>query len=631
MGLKKDSPEWKEFESLLLEYSIEANERGTPVVPFGEEHAPFSSEELFAFFLDYFYRIGVNDGVVDPKNVVITVPFHATISERRSILLATHLADVSVLGFMHSTTAAAFYYGIRRRGFDKEVNIIVFDVGATHTEAGVYSLSPPGPNATFGDKLGTLKTIKVLSDKTLGGRAFDLCIAREMENEAVEKLNISRVIGKKTAAELKSQYSLLRAANKVREVLSANTQTPYTVEGISRDKDFSSTFTREQFERACGGLFDRVKALATEVIKESGIPVKKLDAFEMMGGVSRTPKIISDISAILKRDVDRTMNMDEAAAIGSAYFAVKKSVHYKSKSFRVDERVPYPVYFSLSTNTSNSSRRLLLSSDELIGQSFSITFEADTNFELDFYDSDSAPQPFLKETFSSVESLLKLYEPSVQHENNTHMVRIQMRVNSTGLPQIEEADIIFRRVENATKHGKSGNETAEPVLETRRHSFVLTSKPTWYDPAEPSKEELEKSKEKISLIETSERIKYERAHAKNDLETFIFWAKREGVLENSDVTSKITEKQLEEYAALLEKSLNWLEDGEGSYDSCTGEMYENKLSELKETLQSYLPVEEPKTNSTTQEVNSTVGEEDVDFEMGTDEPAEPDETLEGDL
>ncbi|EPY26343.1 hypoxia up-regulated 1 [Strigomonas culicis] len=633
IGVQDKTEELKDFEQLLYEYKFGFSPRGTSQVLIDGVKEPYTTEELYAMMFTYFKHIAVNDDIIDPKSVVLTLPFHSTLSERRSILEAAHFSDTRVLAYMHSTTAAAFYYGVRRRGFEgRTVNLVIFDVGSTHSEIGVYTFSPPKNNSAFSEKLGTLSTRTVLVDKTLGGRAFDLCIARVMEKEAVEKMGIKPVIGGKTQAQLKSQYSLLRAANQVREILSVNSVTPFTVEGIAPDRDFDSHFSREQFEAECGHLFTRVTKLASDALAASGLSKSEIDAFEMMGGASRTPKIITDVSVFLGKDVDRTMNMDEAAAIGAAYYAVKISPHYRSKSFKVQERVPFPLYFSVYPafhSNKPSARRMLLHSDAFIGDAVSITFNRTDDFTVRLYQSETTEEPFAEVRVEGVKKkldVMNFFEPLIAHENNSHLVRLQLLINETGLPMVDASDVVYRYVTNVTERHSvtdaadeedAHNESAPHVkyvykLKTRKRELHVPATLHWFHPRELTEEEAAHIAERLFAVDEHERVKAERAHARNDLESFIFWAKREGILENTTIVKKTDAKLLGEFEQQLRDALEWLEDGDGSMDSCPTKEYKSLLSQLKEQASGIQkPLEPVPVPSENDAAATSEGEEDL--------------------
>ncbi|CAM43685.1 conserved hypothetical protein [Leishmania braziliensis MHOM/BR/75/M2904] len=619
IGIRKDSHLLSFFFDLHYEYHIGFNNHGSAIVSICDNKDPFTAEELYSMVLSYCRTAAVNDEVVDPNGIVVTIPFHTSPAARRAILDAARLSGLNVLGLMHSTTAAAFYYGVRHRGFgNNSLKMVVFDLGSTHTEVGVYEFLPAAKRAPFSSAFGVLRTLGVVEDRSLGGRAFDLCVARVIEKEARTKLGIEPVLGGLSAVQLKSQFSLLRAANKVRETLSVNSNTPYTVEGIAPDRDFHSSMTRATFESECDPLFQRVKGLAANVASVVNISFEEINSFEMMGGLSRTPRIIADLSKVIGRGVDRTMNMDEAAAIGAGYYAAKLSPLYHAKSLKLDETIPYRIDFEVDPPLSKekpAARRPLFSvADFLLGDSVSLTFNRTEDFSINFYTEGDATRPFVSVTVTGVKQALTRMNslPSVvKHANNSHMIRLQIVLNETGLVQVEYAEAVVRYAEEVTQNTRE-NVTGEQSSETKpveksvkvvkmRHQVVdLTATLAWKNPTELTSEEMESSQAKLKTIWHAEHVKHLRATAKNNLETYIFWTKYEGVADNAELTATAgataIQRVMDEVTAVQE----WLEGGEGALDHCAASEYDSRLGNLRKMVSELTKKPEEATNIVTE-------------------------------
>lgn len=604
VGIRKDSDLHSVFQELQYEYHVNFNKHGSATVDICNIQDPFSAEELYSLILSYCKAAAVHDDVVDPTGVVVTIPFHTSPVERRSILEAARYSGLKVLGLMHSTTAAAFYYGVRHRGFEnRTVKLLVFDLGATHTEVGVYEFSPAPRRPSLQNAFGTLRTLGVVEDRSLGGRAFDLCVARIIEAEAREKLNIGPVLGGKSAAQLKSQFSLLRAANKVRETLSVNSYTPYTVEGIVPDKDFHSTMSRATFESGCSDLFDRVKQLAGDVTKSINISLSDLNAFEMMGGISRTPKIIADLSAALGREVDRTMNMDEAAAMGAGYYAAKLSPLYHTKSLRLEESIPYYVEFEvlpqLDKKKPLTRRPLFVGEGHLLGEPVSLTFNRTDDFVVDLFAGASSKEPIatievtgVKKSLSSIGAL----SPPLKHPNNSHMIRLQLVMSEAGLIHLEHAEAVVRyaaEVAQKTRENVTDPTTGEvkevdqtkTVTRMRHRTSPIAATLVWKNPSDPTPQEASASEKKLTAIWDAEHVKHVRATAKNNLETYIFWIKYDGVADNAELANIAGAEAVQSVLDTVASIQEWLEDGDGGSDACPAAEYDARHAELKRLVQ----------------------------------------------
>src|SRR5262249_46851021 len=153
------------------------------------------------------------------------------------------LAGVNVVATMHSTTAFALQRGIREQGFGNETkHIMIFDLGTSRLDVGVYEYKPPAPpakgkrvrNAEF---YGALTTKAIVSYPAVSGRALDGCLAKMIEDRFVAATKLPRVLGGETLNQRKSIIALMRAANKAKEMLTSNKRATVIAEGMAPNKD----------------------------------------------------------------------------------------------------------------------------------------------------------------------------------------------------------------------------------------------------------------------------------------------------------------------------------------------------------------------------------------------------------
>lgn len=88
-------------------------------------------------------------------------------------------------------------------------------------------------------KKGELKVLGSAYDKNFGGRDFDFAIANHFADELDSKYKV------KVRENPKSFSRILASAERIKKILSANSQAPFSVESVINDIDFSSSLTRE--------------------------------------------------------------------------------------------------------------------------------------------------------------------------------------------------------------------------------------------------------------------------------------------------------------------------------------------------------------------------------------------------
>ena len=142
----------------------------------------------------------------------------------------------------------------------------------------------------------------------------------------------------------KALIKLLHEAERAKQVLSANMEYTAQVEGLIDEIDFKHRITREQFENLCADLFERVKRPVEEALNTSGITLDEIQQVLLFGGSTRIPRVQDELTKSLGGiDLGKSLNTDEAAAMGAVYQAAALSKGYRVKKFIVKDANQYPI------------------------------------------------------------------------------------------------------------------------------------------------------------------------------------------------------------------------------------------------------------------------------------------------
>jgi hypoxia up-regulated 1 len=145
---------------------------------------------------------------------------------------------------------------------------IFYDMGAGSTVASLISFQNVPADPRLPKK--TIPQLEVKSvgfDKTLGGHEFDLRLQKLLAQQFDAKSGSSGAIYKNQ----RSMMKLLTQANKVKEILSANTEIGVSVESLMDDVDFKSKVTRAEFDELCKDLVERVTGPVKSVVERAGL------------------------------------------------------------------------------------------------------------------------------------------------------------------------------------------------------------------------------------------------------------------------------------------------------------------------------------------------------------------------
>eukprot|EP00249_Psilotum_nudum_P022820 c28651_g1_i2 orf=645-3266(-) len=315
------------LDSQYLPYDIVEDARGAASIRIEDGETVFSSEELVAMLLNYGKSLAEAHvkGVI--KDAVITVPPYLGQTERECLLDAAQLAGLTVLALLNEHSGAALQYGIDKDFSNGSRNVVFYDMGANSVYAALvyysaYTSKEFGRNVT----VNQFQVKDVRWDASLGGQTLEMKLveyfADEFNKQVGGGLNIRQ--HPKSLAKLKKQVK------RTKEILSANTEAPLSVEALYGDLDFRSTISRVKFEELCKDLWEQALGPIKEVLKHSGLTVEDLDGVELIGGATRVPKLQAVLSEFLgKRDLDRHLDADEAIALGAALHAANLSDGFK--------------------------------------------------------------------------------------------------------------------------------------------------------------------------------------------------------------------------------------------------------------------------------------------------------------
>ncbi|KAM9886817.1 hypothetical protein OXX69_013591, partial [Metschnikowia pulcherrima] len=134
-----------------------------------------------------------------------------------------------------------------------------------------------------------------------GGRDFDHAIANHFAEEFKAKYKID------VKSNPKAFYRVLAAAERVKKVLSANTQAPINVESLMDDIDVSSSLTRDELEQYVTPLLNRIHVPIEVALKDAGLTTADIDSIEIIGGCTRVPCLKNKLSEIFGKPLSTTL------------------------------------------------------------------------------------------------------------------------------------------------------------------------------------------------------------------------------------------------------------------------------------------------------------------------------------
>lgn len=352
LGRTADHPIVQEVKNQYFPYQIYTNET-TGATTFKVDDTQYTPEELMALILQHVKDMSEAFGGKAIKDCVITVPSSFTQHEREAVYTAADIADLKVLTLIEENTAAAVHYALDRT-FDNPANVMFFNMGAGQLEVTVAQFSSQTVKEAGKNK--TVSAFEIVGkawDGSLGGFNFDVRLAELLADR------FNAAWGKKASGKgqdlrnhLLPMTKLRVQANKVKEILSANTEFPVRAEQLHADVDLNTKVTRAEFEEACEDLFARITGPIETALQRANLKVEDLHSVELLGGAVRMPrvkKILDGFFSAAKVEVGQHLNGDEAMAMGAAFRAANLSTAFRVRKIGASDVSSFGVSVRLNT------------------------------------------------------------------------------------------------------------------------------------------------------------------------------------------------------------------------------------------------------------------------------------------
>ncbi|KAK9267521.1 hypothetical protein L1049_009949 [Liquidambar formosana] len=465
-------------------------------------------------------------------------------------------------------------------------------------------------------------------DPELGGQTMELQLVEYFADEFNKQMGNGVDVRKspKAMAKLKKQVK------RTKEILSANTMAPISVESLYDDRDFRSTISREKFEELCADLWEKSLIPVKEVLKHSGMNVDDIYAVELIGGATRVPKLQAKLQEFLgKNDLDKHLDADEAIVLGAALHAANLSDGIKlNRKLGMVDGSSYGFFFELDgpdlLKDENSRQLLVQRMKKLPSKMFrSIVHNKDFEVSLAYESEGPLPpgvssHPFAQYDVSGLTNASEKY--SSRNLSSPIKANLHFSLSRSGILSLDRADAVVEisewvevpklnlTVENSTTTSPNISVEAGPQntseesndnlnIDTSNSSVTEQStvdlgaekklkKRTFRVPLKIvektvglgmplSKESLDEAKRKLEALDKKDAERRRTAELKNNLEGYIY-ATREK-LESSEQFEKIsTSQERESFIEKLEEVQEWLyTDGEDA----TANEFQERLDLLK--------------------------------------------------
>ena len=233
---------------------------------------------------------------------VITVPAYFNDDQRKATKDAGLIAGLEVERIINEPTAASLAYGLDKKG---EETIAVYDLGGGTFDISVLEIAE-----------GVFEVKATNGDTQLGGDNWDeqiiLWLIEEFKNDQ----------GIDLSGDPMAMQRLKEEAEKAKMALSSSQSTdinlPFITADASGPKHLNINLSRSKLEQICDDLYSRTKAPFESCLKDAGLDLGSVGNLVLVGGMTRSPRIVELAKELGGKDPNQGVNPDEVVAIGAA-------------------------------------------------------------------------------------------------------------------------------------------------------------------------------------------------------------------------------------------------------------------------------------------------------------------------
>ncbi|MBI5724240.1 MAG: molecular chaperone DnaK [Planctomycetes bacterium] len=236
------------------------------------------------------------------ERAVITVPAYFNDSQRQATKEAGEIAGFKVERILPEPTAAALAYGLNK---NKNEKVAVFDFGG-----GTFDISV----LDIGDNV--FEVLSINGDTHLGGDDLDEILINYIADEFKRQEGID--LRKDAMALQRLKEAAEKAKCELSTAMEANINLPFITATAEGPKHLTLTLTRAKFEQLCEPIFQKLVGPCKQAMADAKITPPEIKECILVGGSTRIPRVRQLVKDLFAKEPNKSVNPDEAVAIGAA-------------------------------------------------------------------------------------------------------------------------------------------------------------------------------------------------------------------------------------------------------------------------------------------------------------------------
>lgn len=525
------------------------------------------------------------------KGLVVTVPPFFNIHQRQALEDAIELSGIPLVSLIDSGSAVMTNFASGRQFSEIPTYFLVYDMGAGSTTATLVSVKEENSSVCidvegigYDDELGGLYYTEIIKNKLI-----EMLLT---QNPAIKRSLLLK--------DFRAMNKLWKEAERVKTIISANTEVTSRIESVYEDIDFRSHLSRSSFETEMSNEVARVTdpvfaALKRDLVKREALDWKDLEGIIFMGGSTRIPFVQKTIQDAFKDKVLKFVNTDEAGVMGATLRGVGISKMFKSKNITVVDRSLWDYNATFSLNSSQPVN--IFTRGAPVNSISSISLPVSELQDFNLIVSENG-EDFAKYSIGQVSKAINDLNPKQHKDGNTLSVNATFQLTHSHLIKLLDIWVEIHpqsSLESSISAFSTDSSNSEDIESlkvipspTVKKSLVAKVKYLGARPMGAASKEYSRSR--INELERVDRERKLKETVRNELEATLYRLKEvASSSELGDTSPDDTESN--ELLTTINESLDWL-DFEG-FQASTKEL-KQKLLEAKKLLADHTPIQQIK-------------------------------------
>ena len=300
IGRKYDDSEVQDLAS-RLPYTLVKSDNGDAHVAMGEE--TYAPPQISSFVLQKIKQDAEAKLGERITQAVITVPAYFNDTQRQATKDAGTIAGLEVLRIINEPTASSLAYGLDKTNTD--ATIAVFDLGGGTFDITILQM---------GDGVFEVKSTN--GDTSLGGDDFDEAILDWLSQEFLQDTGID--LSKDRMALQRLRDAAERAKIELSTTVETEINLPFITADANGPQHLVKSLSRAKLDQLVSSLISRTQNPCEKALEDSGLSKNDIDEVILVGGMTRMPSVQDKVEEIFGKEPNKTVNPDEAVALGAA-------------------------------------------------------------------------------------------------------------------------------------------------------------------------------------------------------------------------------------------------------------------------------------------------------------------------